>query len=115
MLLLIRSISNINDAITKKSLILFENYNSSLVKVLTVLWKNGLIVGYTLKNNLIKIVLKYNTSGNPVIRYLKVLSKSSILKTIKKKKTSEIILISNSTVGYTLDISCGKLILKIEI
>lgn len=116
MLLLIRSLSNINSAIIKKSLILFEKYNSCLVKVLTVLWKKNLIVGYNVKNDLIKIILKYNTSGKSIIKYLHVLSKSSILKTKKKKTTSSyILLISNSLFGYNLDSDFGKLILKVEI
>jgi ribosomal protein S8 len=98
---IIKSISNINIALNKKALVVFEKYNPQLVILLDVLWKKRLIAGYSIHNTFIKIVLKYNKSL-PLIKKLKLISKPS--RKLYKKIThkNKFFLMSNSEKGFCI-------------
>jgi ribosomal protein S8 len=82
--MLIKDFANINVALKKRCLISFERYSIQLIKILSMLWKKRLILGYTLEKNRVKIILKY-TRGIPIIKSFKIMSKPS-KKLYKKKK-----------------------------
>jgi len=83
-MLVLNSISNINRGLKKNSLLVFENYNEQLIKVLNILWKKKLITGYRIKSGGVEIIFKYNKNSS-IIKELKIISKPSI-KRFKKKK-----------------------------
>lgn len=118
--MLLSSISNINVAIKKNQLVVFEKFSPQLLNVLKALWLKKLITGYTLLENKVKIVLKYSR-GVPVVRLFKIISKpgNKIYKKLKEKNC--LFVISNSSLGICItDTSIkgtlsGKILFKIII
>jgi len=116
--MLINNIANINVALKKKSLIIFEKYNSQLIRLLNILWKKKLIIGYTLVNTGIKIVLKYNKS-EPLIKSLQIVSKPGTKKYKKLKEKNHLYILSNSHQGICIvdtlnkDTLYGKMLFRI--
>lgn len=67
--------------------------NSFILSVLNCLFEEGYIRGYQYDfNNMkkVKVLLKYDTKGFPVIKYIKILSKSSHVKYLNVKLLSQI-------------------------
>lgn len=67
----------------KKSEVLIKNSKIN-IKVLQALLNNRLIVGFCIKNKLIKVYLKYDSFGNNVIKKLVIFSKPGKRIFIKK-------------------------------
>ena len=99
--MLITSLSNINVAIKKNSLVVFEKYSLQLIKLLNLLWKKKLIIGYIIINDKIKILLKYNRSS-PLIKEFKIVSKPSNKRFKKIKDKFSLYILSNSKLGLCI-------------
>jgi ribosomal protein S8 len=69
--------SNINLCLKKKKFILLQKRSKVVIKVLDALWDDKIIIGYRILNkNFIKIYLKFNNSGDPLIKKLDLISLS---------------------------------------
>jgi hypothetical protein len=118
--MLFNSIANINVALKKNSLIVFEKHNIQLISLLDLLWKKKLIIGYSIFNKRIKIVLKY-TKGVSLIKSLKIGSTPSNKLYKKAKEKNFLYVLTNSKLGICIvdnlnrDTSYGKIIFRIII
>jgi len=107
-------------ALKKNSLIVFEKYNPQLISLLDSLWKKKLIIGYSIVNKSIKIILKY-IKGISLIKSFKIVSKPSNKIYKKSKEKNFLYVLSNSQLGICIldnmnkDTSYGKIIFKIII
>ena len=73
---LISLFSNINLCLKKKKFILLQKRSKIIIQMLDVLWDNKVIVGYRIINSsFIKIYLKFDSSGNSLIKKLFLISK----------------------------------------
>lgn len=62
-------ISNLKICLKKKKLVLLQKRSKMVIQVLNALWDEKLILGYKVLNkNFVKIYLKFDNSGNPVIK-----------------------------------------------
>jgi small subunit ribosomal protein S8 len=84
---------------------------------LNILWDEGYILGYKIyqnNSNTIKIFLKYNQEGKPVINSLKLISKPGqrinySIKQIWKINSNKIFIIFSTNKGLLSIIDCKKL------
>lgn len=97
------SISSLNNANSRKKLILSLPFTKKIVSLLKALKNEGYINHFFLKNAQLNVILKQNQKGNYVIR-LKILTKSGLVNNISfyeiwKQKNQPETLFLNSSVG----------------
>ena len=123
MCILFNNLSNINNAIKKKSVVSIEKYNAKFVNLLDVLWNKNYILGYKIKNNFIYVYYKYTRLGIPVLKSINLISKPShkyFLKSYEKHSLQSVYVMSTSDKGLYIAKSytkkcVGKILYRINI
>lgn len=108
-------ISNIKNAQLVNKTFVVQKRKKICEQILNILWNEGFILGYkAVKKNpdKIKIFLKYH-NGDPVINFIKIISKPSLrvyysLKKIWKLDSSQGLVIFSTNKGFMSDIDCKK-------
>ena len=112
-------VSIINNGQSVKKTFVLQLKKKVCENILNVLWDEGFILGYKIsKNNtkFLKIFLKYQKGGAPVITKLKVLSKPSLriyysVKQLWKLDSRNGLIILSTNKGFFTDIDCKKQVL----
>jgi ribosomal protein S8 len=99
---LINNIANINRGILENRLVVFEKYSRALLQVLDTLWSSRLIIGYSVKKNIICVVLKYTNLGLPIIKKVQTISKPGFYRSRTKNIACNKYLLLTNSKGYFL-------------
>jgi small subunit ribosomal protein S8 len=110
-------IANIKNGQKARKSFILQKQKKICKSFLNILWDEGYILGYKHyqnNSNMIKIFLKYNQEGRPVINSLKLISKpgqriSYSTKQIWKINSNNIFIIFTTNQGLLSIIECKKL------
>ena len=110
-------VSSIKNAQLANKLIVKHRKKKNCEMLLNILWDEGYILGYktcSYNSNIILIYLKYNNDKSPVIKNIKIISKSSLklyysVKQLWKLNENQGLIIVSTNKGLLSVNSCKKI------